>query len=190
MVTPQIQGEKDVGENILFDNLPDDYEIYLFYYSGPLRNSNLENRLKDFGRDTGKNLFVDIASLKDQKYKLLATQFEIESFPAVIITGNEKLASLKRGDSYSTAFVRLDKKELLKDSDKTIECVGNIFTLFMSGKVSDALQEAKDLERKAIISQLKNSILTALKGILGFLKENDISFSLFEGKLEIKKKGE
>jgi hypothetical protein len=162
LVTPSRRGDKDFGENILFDNLPTHYELYIFYFSGPMRDSDLEDKLKAFGNDAGKNLFVNIATLKDPKYKLLATQFEIGRLPTIVMTGVERYASLKRGEYFSTAFVRIDNRELLRDVGRALECVGNLFRLFISGKVSEALQEAKTSERKAMIAKLTTSLLSLL----------------------------
>ena len=61
--------------------------------------------------------------------------------------------------------------------------------LFIAGKISEAMAQFKQEQRAAVLSRLKDIAYDALKEIGGFLKELDISWSVAEGKLEIKLKG-
>ena len=178
---------KDVGENVFLDNLPSDYQVYLFCYSGVMPVENLENNLRKFGQVTGKNLFVQIGRLNDPNYKQIAKKFSIKSFPVLIMTAIDQLASSPI-DSF-TAYVRIDNQTLLDRPDLTLQCIEKLFNLFISGKISEAMAQFKQEQRAAILARLKDIAYNALKGIGGFLKELDISWSVAEGKLEIKHKG-
>jgi hypothetical protein len=178
---------KDVGENVFLDNLPSDYQVYLFCYSGVMPDENLENNLRKFGQVTGKNLFVQIGRLNDPNYKQIAKKFGITSFPVLIMTAIDRLASSPI-DSF-TAYVRIDSQTLLDRPDLTLQCIEKLFNLFIAGKISEAMAQFKQEQRAAILARLKDIAYEALKGIGGFLKELDISWSVAEGKLEIKHKG-
>lgn len=178
---------KDVGENVFLDNLPSDYQVYLFCYSGVMPDEILENNLRKFGQVTGKNLFVQIGRLNDPNYKQIAKKFGIKSFPVLIMTAIDRLASSPI-DSF-TAYLRIDNQTLLGRPDLTLQCIEKLFNLFISGKISEAMAQFKQEQRAAILARLKDIAYDALKGIGGFLKELDISWSVAEGKLEIKHKG-
>src|SRR5438270_13836649 len=114
---------KAIGENIFFDDLKFDYKVYLFYYSGAMPNENLESKLRNFGDKTGKNLFVNIGRLDDPRYDIIKDKFEIRNLPVIVITGIDGLASLKDKDHFSTAYVRIDDKEIINSVDFAIECI-------------------------------------------------------------------
>jgi len=166
---------KEVGENIFFDSLPSDSEVYLLYYPGAMPNKELENRLRDFGNNAGKNLFVNIGRLNDPNFKKIVNKFNIENFPVIIVTADSRLASLE----FETAYVKLDNKNLLNSSDLAIDCAQKLFLLFIQEKISEALRQPDVYDRKVIISRLNGVISTVLKGI-------EFSASLFGGKLEVK----
>ena len=134
---------KDVGENIFLDNLPLEYKVYLFYYPGSMPNENLEERLKELGKITGKNLFVNIGRLNDPQYSKIKNKFQIRNFPVIILTAIDELASLNDGNScYSTAYVRLDNKELFESIESMIRCVEKLFNLFIDRQIIEALKQA------------------------------------------------
>jgi len=172
---------KDRVENIFFDDLPSDYQVYLLYYPGTSVNEELTSKLRSLGEITGRNLLVNIAKLDDPHFKKIVRTFGIRTFPTIIITAIDKLASPP--EEYSTAFVKIDDKRLLSSSDLTFECVQKIFNLFIDGKISEAIGVKKGDVR---VSRIKGVINSALKGIQGFLKGWNISFSFITGKLELK----
>ena len=102
--------KEGVDEDVYLDDIPSDYKVYLLYYPGPLLNEDLENKLRTLGEITGRNLFVYIGRLDDPKYSKIASTFKIMKLPVIIITGVEGFASVKSGNYYSTAFVKLDNK--------------------------------------------------------------------------------
>ena len=182
LVLSELKDEKtrDVGENVFFDNLPSDSEVYLLYYPGDMPNEVLESKLRKLGNDTGKNLFVNIGRLNDPKYKKIAKKFDIRELPVIIVTANSKLAS--HPAEFETAYVKLDSKRLLKSPDLAIDCVQKLFNLFIQEKISEALRQPGEYNRKALITYLNGIITNVLKGI-------EFSISIIEGKLGVKWSG-
>jgi hypothetical protein len=186
--TPAVAGKpRDVGENVFLNNIPSNYKVYLFYYPGSMGNDALEGGLRKLGEKTGHNLFVNIGQLDDPDYDTVTTRFEMKTLPAIVITAVSDLASLN--NEYLSAYARLDSKQLLKSPEKTLQCVLEIFNLFLQGKVSEALAHAQSRQRAELLKRLGGLITDVLKPLLKFIDERDISFSLFEGKFELKKAG-
>lgn len=181
------RGTKDVGENVFLNNLASDYELYLFYYPGELSNKDLENKLRSLGNDAGKNLLVNIGRVNDPHFPKIARTFGIRDFPVVVVTAREQLASLDTGSNFSTAYVRIDNKNLLGSVEPMIESIQRVFVLFLAGKISDALRRARDDQRRAVASHVKGTVISVLGGIRGFLSDKDITVSLFEGKFEVRR---
>ena len=171
---------RDVGENVFFDNLPSDYKVFIFYYPAPMPNEDLESALRNLGNIAGKNLFVNIGWLNDDKYDTITKLFDIKNFPVIIVTAIDKLASPPT--EFSTAFVKIEDKRLLNSTNLAIECVQTVFNLFIQGKISEAMSQVKRYERGALISHL-------LKGMRKFLDERDIIFGIGAFRFELKRSG-
>ena len=178
---------KVVGENVFFDDLPPSCKVYLFYYAGAMRNIPLEEGLRNLGEMTGQNLFVNIGRLDDPKFDEISRRFEIGTFPVVVITAVSDLASLV--NEYLSAYARIDSKHLTASPEKTVQCAQEVFNLFLRGKVAAALGNAKSTQRKELLKWLGGLVTGVLKPILKFIEERDITFSLVEGKFELKKSG-
>jgi hypothetical protein len=161
---------RDVGEAILFGNLPMDYEVYALYYPGAMPNDELERQLRNLGNITGKNLFVNLGKLNDPNYKRIVSLFEIEDLPVIIVTANKKWASHRR---FGAVYVRMDSKRLLNSSSQAIECLQSLMNLFIVGKISEAVSRYRDEERPALTAHLKDTIIEALKGV----KDVNVSFA-------------
>lgn len=130
---------RDVGENVFFDNLPSDSEVYLFYYPGAMPNKELESKLREFGNNTGKNLFVNIGRLNDPNFKKIVNNFGVKDFPVIIVTANSRLAS--HPIEFETAYVKLDSKKVLNSTDLTIDCAQKLFLLTrLNGVISSVLK--------------------------------------------------
>jgi hypothetical protein len=175
---------KDIGENIFFVNLRTDYKVYLFYYPSAIPHIELENNLKALGQMAGKNLFVNIGRLDDPSFGKVKRTFGIVDLPVIIITGLEGIASVKTQKYYSTVYIRIDSNRLLQSVDLTTKSVERIFNLFIGGELSQALVRYQQDKRIAL---LKLVIVNSLKKIVKFLSDRDISVSLIEGKLELKR---
>jgi hypothetical protein len=178
---------KDVGENVFFADLPAEYKVYAFYYGGAMGNETLEARLRALGGTTGNNLFVNIGRLDDPKFDEIQKRFEIRKLPVIIVTAIDDLAS--PAGEYVTAFARLDSKSLLDAPDRTIECVQELFNLFLQGKVREAMTHAKWQQRKELLKGLTSFFAGPLKSLKDFMFERDISISVLQGKFELKKHG-
>jgi len=176
---------KDVGENIFFDDLPSDYQVYLLYYPGIEQNEDLTSKLRDLGEIAGRNLLVNISKLDDPNYRKIVKKFGIRKYPTIIITAIENLASPP--GEYSTAFVKIDNERLLQSSDLAFECVQKIYNLFIDDKISEAMREKNRDER---IFRIKGALNDALRGMRDYLKEWNVSFSFAGFKLQLKPKGE
>jgi hypothetical protein len=171
----------DVGDNVFFDNLPAAYKVYVLCYLGVGADQALVQKLKDFGSETGNNCLINIAKLNDPNYTKVRKTFGIMTFPTIIITATGDLATPP--SEYSTGFVRIDNKALMKSADLTFTCIEKMFNLFIDEKFTEALKVKTSDERMALIRQVLNDSLIKVKG---FLKEWDISFSFTTGKLELK----
>lgn len=177
--------EKDVGDNVFLNNLPLEYEVYLFFYPDMTGNSDLKDVLRELGEMTGPNLFVNLGKLNDPNYKRIASYFEIKSLPCIVITAIDSLAS--QPTLFLSTFVRIDSKRLLNDREHLVECLGKIFNLYITGQIADALKEAKKDDRDSLVRSFTKVIVEGLKGLWDFIRETDISFSLAEGKFELKR---
>ncbi len=171
---------REVGENVLLDNLTSDSEVYLLYYPGGMPDKELENRLRSLGESTGKNLFVNIGRLNDPNFKKIVNKFDIRDFPVIIVTANSKLAS--HPIEFETAYVKLDNRRLLNNPDLTIDCIEKLFLLFIQEDISKALKQPGIYNRKAVIVRLNGIVSGVLKGI-------EFSVELLGGKLGVKWRG-
>lgn len=177
---------KGVG-SVFLDNLPADYKVYLFYYGGAMPDEALESRLRQLGEMTGNNLFVNIGTLGDPRYGEITGRFEIKKYPVIILTAIDSLAS--PAAEYLTTYVRLDSRNMLDSPDRTIECVQELFNLFLQGKVSEAIAHAKWQERTELLAQVGHFFAGALKGLRDFVAGRDINIAFATFKLELKKSG-
>lgn len=184
LVLTESEETREVGQNVFFDNLPADCKVYVLCYPGVGADKALIQKLTEFGEETGNNCFVNIAKLNDPSYNKVRKTFGIMTFPTIIVTAAGNIASPP--SEYTTGFVRIDNKSLLKSTDLTLICVEKMFNLFIDEKFAEALKEKTHDERMA---RIRAFLSEALKGVKGFLKEWDISFSFTTGKLELKPKG-
>lgn len=188
---PSTGPEKGFG-TVLLDNLPADYKVYLFYYGGAMPDDALEGALRKLGEDdTAQNLFVNIGTLGDPRFGEIASRFQIKKYPVIVMTAMDTLASPP--GQYLTAFVRLDSSQMLRTPERTIACVREIFTLFLQGKVTEAISQAKWQQRTELVlhigSFLGGALAGALKGLGDFIAARDLSVGVGAFKLELKKSG-
>lgn len=184
---PSEEQGKAVGENVFLQNVPQDCKVYLFYYPGSLVNPELESALRDLGEMSGNNLFVNIGRLDDPEYDKIRNHFGIKPLPVIVITADPTLASPL--DTYATGFVRIDSKTLLNSPERTINCVQEVLNLFLGGEISKAISLTKWKQWSELLRPVGDFVVTALKGVLDYIKETDITFSFVEGKLELKPAG-
>jgi len=182
------RGEKDVGENIFLYNLPNEYPCYAFYYPGPTPEPELEQALRKFGDQTGKNLFVNIGRLNDPDYGKIANLFDIKRNPVIVLTAIKPFAAPV--DSNLSTYVRLDTPKMLASTKRTMQCVQEVFNLFQRGKVAEAIAKGKWKERSELLLIVGDFIHNALKSLGEFITTRDLSVSLFEGSFELKRSKE
>ncbi len=181
--TPHASGtrNRDVFENVVLTDIPRNYEVYLLCFPGTNMNEDLRQELEKFGSYGGEMLFVNFATRLDRNYGMIKDMFNITTWPTLIMTGTEKLASPPT--DHCTAYLKMDNKELLNTPDQAIECVERLFHLFLEGEVAKAIQVQKSSAREAV---LKDILAHALNGVVGFLRQWEISVSFIEGRLSLK----
>ena len=101
-----------------------------------------------------------------------------------------KLSSVRVGDKISTVFlreyVRLDNNHLLESIDLVSRSIDRVFSLFISGRINDALKQAKHDKMEAVILTLKSLVTNEFAKVGKYLYDKDISISLIPGKFELK----
>jgi hypothetical protein len=178
-------GEKDVGDNVFLANLPSEYPCYCFYFPGAMPDFDLEAALRAVGEEAGQNLFVNVGRLNDPNYGKMAKLFEIRSHPVIVLTAIATLAS--PATAKLNTYVRLDSAKLLNSPERTVQCVQRVYNLFLRGEVAKAIADAKWTQRIELASFVGQFFIKALQGLWDFISERDISFSVAEGKFELKK---
>jgi len=171
--------------NVFLNDLPAGYKVYLFYYGGAMPDDELESRLRKLGEIANNNLYVNTGTLGDPQHGAIASRFEIKHYPVILLTAIDALAS--PADEYFTAYVRLDSKYLLQSPDRTIQCVQEVFTLFLEGKVTEAMALAKGQQRTELLRHVGGFFAGALKSLGGFIADRDLSIGFANFKLELKK---
>ncbi len=184
--SPTVGAAKGVGRRF-FTDLPEDYKVFLLYYRAAMGDQDLEDKLVELGKNTGKNLFVNLGSARDPSYAMISKRFGLERFPVIIMTAVPDLAS--PGNEYLTAYAKLDSKQLLSSPERTVECAEKLFNLFIQGDVAKAISNAKWTQRGELARAVGNVLGDALKAVGGFIASRDISVSVLEGKFELKHSG-
>jgi hypothetical protein len=178
-------GTKASGEGVPVFDLPSyEAKIYALYYPGEMIDDDLENKLREFGNITGKNLFINIGRLNDPNYDLVISQFEITTSPVVVVTAISELASIK--NKLLTVYVKIDSERVLKDPQLTVKTIKNLFYLFMQNKISGALSKCQQANNDAIIKSLKTVVIDSLKELKSYLSDKDWNVSLGPFSLEVK----
>ena len=183
----KLEGQKDLGENVFLKDLASEYKVYAFYYPAAAPSEELEDKLRELGHQAGKNFFINIGKLNDPAFDKIASRFEITKYPVIVMTALSPLASSSK-DTVTT-YVRFDSTALMQSPQRTVQCMQTVFSLFLQGKVADAIAEAHSAERAAMVTRLAGWFGDALKAIGGFIASRDISVSVFEGKFELKRSG-
>lgn len=182
---PSPDVHKDYSENIVFRDLPKYYKVFILYYSPRNRNLELENELKSLGFREGTNLLVNVGFKSDPDYSIIASKFGIETRPAIIVTGIDQIASSE--NTFSTAYARIDKEYLFKDSKKIVDIVDTLYNMFISGKISEAIKYAQKQERNTILIRIKDTIYKAFEKLAKFLENRDIIFEVASCKIELRR---
>jgi hypothetical protein len=180
--------QRDVGDNVLLADLADEFKVYAFYYGAGMPNLSVIQALRTLGAETGKNLFINIGKLNDPQQDKIARMFGIEKYPVLVMTALSHLAASR--DEPISAYVRLDNERLLNSPERTIGCVQELFSLFLQGKVAEAVTHAKWSQRAEFARAVGGVLAGALKKIGDFVLDRDFVFSFVEGTLTLKKSGD
>lgn len=178
-------GEARGVTRVFFNDLPEDYKVFLLYFRAAMGNKALENALVELGDNTGKNLLVNLGSAADPSYEMITNTFDIERFPSIIMTAVPDLASV---GGYTT-FAKMESRELLSSPERTVECAEKMFNLFLRGDVAKAISSAKWTERGELAKAVLGVMGSGLKAVGNFVASRDISVSVLEGKFDLKRSG-
>jgi hypothetical protein len=167
-------------------DVPDDCQIYLFYFPSTRDHEDLEKALLKWGKTTGKNLFVGLWGMDDPNYRKVAQTFEIGPLPAIVVTGAPWSASTTENSDPTTAYARVDNKQLLANKDKALDSMERLYNYFIRGLVKEAVRNAK---RDGMLTKLGH-YLGKMKDWLGraisnFLKTHKITVNAFKGTIDV-----
>ena len=179
--------DRDIGDNVFLVDLPSRYPCYAFYYPGAMPDRELEEALRRLGDQTGQNLFVNIGRLNDPAYGKIAKLFNIRRTPVIVLTAIAPLAAPEGTDL--NAYVRLDSANLLASRERTLQCINEVFTLFLKGDIAKAVSKGKLKQRAELLRIVGSCVNTALGSVWDFVADRDLSVSVFEGRFELKRSG-
>ena len=84
---------RNLGENVYLDDLPNNSDVFVFYYpSTSAPYTELESKLRDYGRQTGGDVFINMGKVGDNKYREIVHDFDIGDLPVIVITGKDTKA--------------------------------------------------------------------------------------------------
>jgi hypothetical protein len=186
-MTPHSRSLGTVSE--LHENVDSEYEIYLFYL-GPKENLEPEvlkrkleliEKLEDLGYRNSKTL-IHYAGFEE---KLMKT-FRVNSIPTIIITGNNKLASIDYTNRVETACIIIEGKNILSSSDLLIQLIEGVIKLFKEKRMHKFLEIIKNEYGDEQESKLTNLVLDELdKKIAKIHYKDEIKIYITEGEFLI-----
>lgn len=167
-------------------DVPEDCQVYLFYFPGHEKYEDLEKALFKWGETTGKNLFVGLWGMDDPNYGKLAQTFKLADLPAIVVTGMPIHASINERGKDFTAYVRVDTEELLSNKEKMMDSMERLYNYFIRGMVKQALRDARKDEWRRKILHYLGKLKDWLGRVIGnFLKEHKIAVDIFKGRIEV-----
>jgi hypothetical protein len=178
--------EKAVGEDIFLANLPASPKVFAFFYPGETDTDEVEKRLRALGKKTGENLFVNFSTLMDPDYKRAVKRFRVKALPVIIVTAISPLAATPNGES---TFVRLDGKSLFAKPEALVRTVEELFNLFLSGKITQAVIVGQAQQGKAAAGAAVAAVWAVVSKVIDWAAERDFQIELTPVKIEVKKSG-
>jgi len=174
-----------VAKKVRLGDVPIDCQVYLFYFHGYERYEELEKALFNWGKTTGKNLYVGFWGRDDRDYPKVAQMFSLAPLPAIIITGRSSVASINENTKPTTLFGRIDNKEILTNTQKIMDSLEVSYNYFIRGLIKEALAKAKKANEISKIDKYFGKVKDWLGRSVGdFLKEHDIKINLLKGLFE------
>ncbi|MCW4010884.1 MAG: hypothetical protein NWF05_09740 [Candidatus Bathyarchaeota archaeon] len=175
-----------VSDLKLASEVPSDSKVYIFYIPGIVNYPELQKTLNAWGKTTGKNAFIGLLSADAPDYETIITYFQIKKSPAVVISGAPAFATAEEENNATTGFARIDNSKVLGNQTEIVECIQEIYNLFIQNKVKEAISTAKKegfkQNLKYYLGKVKDS---AGKAINEFLKNHDVSIDVFQGKIVV-----
>jgi hypothetical protein len=154
------------------------------------RIQDLEGRLKDWGLETGNNLAVGFVNRKDPKVGSLVNAFNLEATPAIVMTGDESLASILRNQGKKeTVFLRLDDQNVMSNIPKTMDALGRAYNLFLKNDIAGALKMMNQVKRGTKIERFLRGLGDAVEKVGKFLDDHNIKIGMLGATFEITKPG-
>jgi hypothetical protein len=178
------KGTLAFAKDVTLDNVPDNSKVYCFVFGPTDAQEQTKKDLEILGTESGNNLFVGFWSMADSRYVDLAKYFQLKSLPAIIITAESSLASID--DANMSAYVRLDNRKLLSETESVKQLVKDLFNLFIRGEVVEAIKTAKSQSKKASIRYFFNKIKNIFSdAVMSIINKYNIEFEygLFKAKL-------
>jgi len=164
--------------------------VHLLYFPGAQDNPVLIERLKKMAIDADINLYVGLMSIGQPDYVSYSQKFKLCGLPALIMTGSSEIASVKDTPDWATAFIRLDNKRLIQNTDNAMNCLEDCFNLFLRGEVKVALERAVEAKKAATFEHYLKKAKLAGKEISKGIKERDWTLDIFRGTIESKYRGD
>jgi len=159
-------------------DVPDNCNVYLFYFPGHERYEALEKELTRWGEETGNNLFVGFWGLDDPNYNFLTKQFKLSDMPAIVMTGNSSIASIESSGRWNTAYLRIDSEHLLSNTEGAMDCLERSYNLFNRELIAEALKQAHKADNMARFLSILWKLRDALGPVGEFLDRRDIEVGL------------
>lgn len=178
--------KETISDLQLTSSVPKDCEVYLFYIPGITSYPELQKTLRRWGKTTGKNAFVGLLSSDAPDYKTIIKYFKITKSPAIVISGVPAFATDDEPENAITAFARIDNKRILDNKDEIIECIQQVYNLFMRKQVLNAVLTVKKENFKETLGHYLGDLKDATNlSFSEFFDKHNITFDVFRGKIII-----
>jgi len=148
-LAPSYKGEKRL-----------DYEAYCFYVPtgmGEDFEAALLKKLREFGKRTGKRIYVAEWDTGDRSYDILLQGLHCRA-PAIVF-------SESANPSLETFNIVVEKLDVIKDLPTMITEIPQICQLIVNKDRSEAVKESVRMQRKEEFKRLINGISSTLKHI-------------------------
>jgi hypothetical protein len=183
---PPTPGERSRGvlENVFLSKLPTSPKVFAFFFPGSLDTDDLQERLRALGEKTSDNLCVHMgeALLSDPDYQRAAERFRLRTFPAVVVTAVNPLAATPEDGN---AYVRLDSKALFANPQQLARTVEELFNLFLTHKISQAIRVGWTQEGKAALVASVERVWSVVQPVITWLSKKDFTLEFGPFKIAV-----
>ncbi|OPY32615.1 MAG: hypothetical protein A4E32_01197 [Methanomassiliicoccales archaeon PtaU1.Bin124] len=120
----------------------------LFFTPGLANYPELETELEAWGAQRDMNLAVGHLRRDDAAYHSVMGAFSVERSPAIVIAGVESSDVVDKGIHVRMPFVVLDDKEMLANTERTMEALESIYDLFVEREFVEAVGKVGEEENR------------------------------------------